>query len=107
LRSLRSPEGVEPRPGFYARVLERIEAQSARSIWSLVFDSSFGRRIAAASVALALALGFYLVTSERLQPPVSTVETVRGEDQPGLALTSAGAMDRDSILVNLVTYQEQ
>lgn len=35
LRSLRAPEEVEPKAGFYARVIERIESQGVASIWSL------------------------------------------------------------------------
>lgn len=67
MHELRAPAGEvpEPRPGFYARVMERIEAEGAVSIWNLFMESAFGRRIAVASVALALVLGVYLVSSER------------------------------------------
>ncbi len=113
LRELRTPAAVEaePRSGFYARVMERIEAQGAVSIWNVFFESPFGRRIAAASIALALLLGTYLVTSERFPEAArdngQAVQMVAGEDQPGMVLTPEGAPDRDSVLVNLVTYQEQ
>jgi hypothetical protein len=113
LRKLRTPdaEDPEPRPGFYARVMERIEAQGAASIWNLFFESPFGRRLAAASMALALLFGIYLFTSERLMEPArgggQAVEAIAGEDQPGMVLTQEGTPDRDSVLVNLVTYQEQ
>lgn len=104
VRELRAPAEVEPRAGFYARVMERIEAQGAGSIWNLFFESAFGRRIAVASMALALLLGIYLVSSERgLNEPLS----IAGEDQPGLVMTQAGTPDRDAVLVNLVTYREQ
>ena len=110
LRKLRTPE-VEPRAGFYARVLERIESQGPRSIWTLFFESPFGRRIAFASMALALLLGIYLVTSEQGMEPFSAasepVQMIIGEDQPGLVLTNQGTPDRDSVLMNLATYQEQ
>ena len=112
LRNLRTPPAVDvdPRPGFYARVMERIEAQGAGSIWNLFFESPFGRRIAAASMALALLLGIYLVTSERFTEArhiSEPTQLIAGEDAPGMVLTSDGAPDRDSVLVNLVTYQEQ
>ena len=101
---------VEPRPGFYARVRERIEAQGATSIWNVFSDSPFGRRIAVASMTLAIALGVYLVTSEQMAEQVSvtnpTVQFVPGEDQPG-TLNGSGLPDRASVLVNLVTYREQ
>ena len=96
IRGLRAPADTEPRPGFYARVMERIEAQGAASIWSLFFDSQLGRGLALASMTLALCLGMYLVSSEKTAPP---------EAQAGTIL--AGAPDRDAVLVNLVTYREQ
>jgi predicted anti-sigma-YlaC factor YlaD len=99
LRSLRLPEEAEPRAGFYARVIERIESQGAASIWSLFFESPVGRGLAMASMVLALSLGVYLLSSERYEPP-----------QPGLPDSGAiltGAPDRDAVLVNLVTYREQ
>src|SRR5579862_7719508 len=67
IRELRAPEGfvAELRPGFYARVMERIEAEGPISIWNLFIESAFGRRIAVASLALALLIGVYVVTSER------------------------------------------
>ncbi len=67
LRQLKPPADfdAETRPGFYARVMERIEAQGPISIWNLFMESAFGRRIAVASFALALLLGVYLVSSEQ------------------------------------------
>src|SRR5271166_1475455 len=44
LRSLRTPREIEPPAGFYARVMERIEAQPA-SIWSAFLDPKFGFRL--------------------------------------------------------------
>src|SRR5262249_29585883 len=98
LRELKAD--IEPQAGFYARVMERIESQGALSIWSVFFDSPFGRRIAVASMALALILGLYLVTSEEMgDHSISVAGTVVGEDQPGLVLTAVGMPDRDSVLV--------
>jgi hypothetical protein len=113
LRNLRQVEQVEPRPGFYARVMECIEAQRPVSIWNVFSDSPFGRRIAVASMALALAIGAYMFTAEQTTPalaphPIEFVSgTLPGEDQPGLDLTKSGAPDRAAVLVNLVTYREQ
>lgn len=118
LRELRAPDGAEPRPGFYARVMERIEAQSPVSIWNLFIESAFGRRIAVASLALALLLGVYVISSERAadQPISAGQQTlpafVVGEDAPGRVIgrMDQASMDKssnDDVLVNLVTYQEQ
>jgi hypothetical protein len=96
IRGLRAPEDSEPKPGFYARVMERIEAQGPVSIWSLFFDSQFARRLAVASMTVALGLGVYLVSVERAAP---------AEDRAPVII--AGAPDRDAVLFNLVTYREQ
>src|SRR5689334_15392747 len=73
-------ETVEPRPGFYARVLGRIEAQRPISVFTLFFDSLFGRRIAMASLALALLLGVYVVSSEQMEEPQIAGPQVAGID---------------------------
>ena len=96
IRGLRAHEDSEPKPGFYARVMERIEAQGSVSIWSLFFDSQFARRLAVASMTVALGLGVYLVSVERAAP---------AEDRAPVII--AGAPDRDAVLFNLVTYREQ
>jgi predicted anti-sigma-YlaC factor YlaD len=106
---------LEPRAGFYARVIERIEAQGPGSVWALFFDSLFARRIAMASLALALLLGVYVISSEQMaEPQAVTVEALPqavfsdnvfpDNAQPRLV---TGAPDQDAVLVNLVTYREQ
>ena len=71
VRRLKAPADVEPRAGFYARVLERIEAEGPVSIWNIFVESAFGKRIALASLALALLLSVYLVSSERTAEPIT------------------------------------
>jgi predicted anti-sigma-YlaC factor YlaD len=113
LRELKSD--AEPRPGFYARVMERIEAQRVTSIWNVFSDSPFGRRIAVASMALALLAGVYLVTAEQMSektlasaPAIEFLsDSGSSETQPAIVMTNSGRPDRDAVLVNLVTYREQ
>ena len=122
LRELRAPENfvAEPSAGFYARVMERIEAEGPISIWNLFIESAFGRRIAVASMALAILLGVYLVTSERsAQDPIFAGQqaqqqplVVVGEDGPARVITQmdqspAGQSSEDAVLADLVTYREQ
>lgn len=100
-RALRANDDtLGPRAGFYARVMERIEAQRPIDIWELFSDSAFARRIAMASVAMTVLFGFYLVSSERFAQPIAV------ESQPGMTL-AAGLPDKDTVLVDLVTYREQ
>ncbi|MDP9113593.1 MAG: hypothetical protein M3O20_07925 [Acidobacteriota bacterium] len=122
LRELRAPQSfvAEPRAGFYARVMERIEAEGPISIWNLFIESAFGRRIALASLALVILLGVYLVTSERsAEDPIIAGQQVQqqpvvvvGEDGPARILTQmdqsgAGQSSEDAVLADLVTYREQ
>ena len=122
LRELRAPEDfiAEPRAGFYARVMERIEAEGPISIWNLFIESAFGRRIAVASMALAILLGVYLVTSERsAEDPMVAGQQVQqqplvvvGEDGPAGVImqmdqSPAGQSSEDAVLADLVTYREQ
>ena len=118
-------EAIEPRPGFYARVLERIEAQRPVSVFTLFFDSMFARRIAMASLALALLLGVYVISSEQMAEPQIAGQTAGMDALPQAALVSdmpqdfpvlsddsqprlvRGTPDQDAVLVNLVTYREQ
>jgi predicted anti-sigma-YlaC factor YlaD len=109
-------EAVELRPGFYARVLERIEAQTPSSVFTLFFDSVFGRRLAMASLALALLLGVYVISSEEMAEPaafVSNLSSDLSQDLPGVfdgyAQTRlvTSVPDQNAVLMNLVTYREQ
>jgi anti-sigma factor RsiW len=108
LRVLRPVEDAEPRPGFYARVMDRLENQVDSSIWSIFLRPSFGRRIAIASAALVLLMGTYLVSTEPGERGVSTnpvVSTSRYVDEsvpPGDSLQQ----QRDAVLVNLASYPE-
>ena len=124
IRELRAPEdfAADLRPGFYARVMERIEAEGPISIWNLFIESAFGRRIAVASLALALLIGVYVVTSERsVEDSTVALESqqltpgqmmVAGEDAPAREITrvdesQTDQSSQDAVLANLVTYREQ
>ena len=101
---------AEPRPGFYARVMERIEKQTPASIWNILSESPFGQRIAVASLALALLAGVFLYTADRAPEQSAanpTLQFMPGEDQSAQVLTKSGLPDRDTVFVNLVTYREQ
>jgi len=122
LRSLASAPNIEPRAGFYARVMERIEAQPA-SIWSVFLDRKFGLRLAVASAALVALLGTYLVTSEPSGPELASTPAVVLTDTPRATAASTredaslhpadGQEDgprqqqqRDAVLVDLASYHQ-
>jgi hypothetical protein len=141
IRTLKAPhDGVdgfdpEPSPGFYARVMERIEAEGPISVWNLFIESAFGRRIAVASLALAMLLGVYLVSVERgdseqviaVRPQIQYVLPDDGVPSfvvPGVvpgavhSVVDLGPLssdfdeakqqaNQDAVLVDLATYREQ
>jgi hypothetical protein len=61
-RTLRVREEVDPAPGFYARVIQRIEERAKESMWAAFLLSPFAKRLTYASLALAVMLGTYVVT---------------------------------------------
>jgi len=125
LRSLGTEHGgvanVEPRAGFYARVVgkieERIEAQRG-SLWAPFLDRKFGFRLAVASAALIALLGTYLVTTEPSGPEFATAPAVVYTDPPRAAEASTQRnqaleqqqleqqQQRDAVLVDLASYHQ-
>jgi hypothetical protein len=120
LRSLRteqsSAQSIEPRAGFYARVIEQIEARiEARqaSIWAPFLDPKFGLRLAVASAVLVALLGTYLVTSEPSGPEFASSPAVILTDTPRATEASAQQQDtlqqqqqRNAVLVDLASYRQ-
>src|SRR5436305_2718733 len=97
LRSLRPTAGAEPAPGFYARVMERIESQRPLSIWNVFLEPAFGPRLALASALLAVIMGIFLVSGEPMTRPApmpiapeSVASAVADRDDPAPAFTGAG-----------------
>ncbi len=104
LRTLRAPEELEPAPGFYARVLQRIEETDIESFWAFFVDSRFSRRLALASLTIALALGSYVVSAERHEhPPVQNIVAFSGTHYDAPVIGSP-AEQRDAVLENLVEH---
>lgn len=119
LHALRPGKEVEQSAGFYARVLDRIEAQGRASIWSVLLEPAFGRRLAVACATLVVLLGTYFVASELSEPIVAVAPTVAATIpvSPDLSAPSSEnqAADRDSVqqqqqrdavLVNLASFHE-
>ncbi len=109
LAELKAPEDLCPRPGFYARVMDRIDTQRSKSIWSAFLEPLFGRRLAVASGVLMLVFGAALFV-----PALEFDEDFKIEAHPRVvtedftpSVVSGGSeRDKDAVLVNLVTYEE-
>lgn len=125
--ALRPAEEVEPAAGFYARVMDRIEAQRGNSIWSILLEPLFFRRLAYATAALLLLLTVTFATAGPDEPTVADLlaqpaqhqgETVAASEpapvpegtvqEPAvLDVTSASTGGgRDAVLHDLTVYSE-
>lgn len=115
LRALRPTEADEdefmPAPGFYARVMQRIDVQRPASIWNLFIEPRFFHRLALATFSLLLLLGATFVSSNYLQQeaPVqahSEPEMILAAPEP-TPVTSVGQTEgRDVMLRQLTVYSE-
>lgn len=109
LRALRAPAEVEARPGFYGRVMERIEAQTLTSFWSELLEGLFVRRLVYSSALLLVLLAGYVLTVGE------SIDTARGsapevilasEDETPPDFGMDQERDRAKVLVNLTSYSE-
>ena len=103
LRGWRAPAEMDPRPGFYARVWDRIEAQRPVSIWGLFTESVWGRSLAVASLSVALLMGGYVISSE----PAAEAARLSGDGFPVNApvLTAAVNSNPNAVFMDLVSYR--
>jgi anti-sigma factor RsiW len=106
-RVLRPAGSGEPAPGFYARVINRVETQTRPSVWSLFGDSLFARRLTYASATLLVLLGTVLMSSSSSGPVLMNApETIIANDDQYQPVSNNPERDRSTMLVQLATYEE-
>ncbi len=105
LRSLRAPEEMLPAPGFYARVLQRIEERAKHSIWSVLIYSPFAKPLVYASLTLALMLGSYVITQESRDGHLGGERMVAQQLHDAPLVMGSPAQQRDAVLANFVSHQ--
>jgi predicted anti-sigma-YlaC factor YlaD len=105
LKSLRSVEAVEPEPGFYARVMQRIEETAKDSIWAVFIYSPFGKRLAYASLTIAVMLGTYVVTEESQEVSIRSRNVVARNAHYDPPVFGTQAQQRDAVLANFASHQ--
>jgi hypothetical protein len=103
-RSLKSNEEVEPRAGFYARVMQRIEEKAKDSIWAVFVYSPFGKRLAFASLSVALLLGSYVVAQEKLDGHLMSDTVVSEQAHYDAPMDGDQAQQRDAVLQNFAAH---
>lgn len=107
------PKGVDidPRPGFYARVLDRIDSQRPTSIWALFSESLFGRRLATASLALVLVTAASIVGQESYSRDTESQAAFNLDPLYPSAGFPQAVMNANpnngSVLMSLVSYRGQ
>jgi hypothetical protein len=104
VRSLRAVADVAPAPGFYGRVMQRIEERAKDSIWAVFIYSPFGKRLAYASLTLALALGSYVITREVRDGHLLSERMVAQEVHYDAPVIGSQAQQRDAVLENFATH---
>lgn len=105
LRDLRAPELLDPAPGFYSRVLDRIEARSSNSLWGMILDPIFARRLMYASAALLLVFSSAAVTALNQRAVHEAVPFEIMADSSVLAPVGEDASrDREVVFSNLASY---
>ena len=112
LRTLKAPEVPDLSAGFYARVLQRVEAQGRPSFWTLFVDPVFGRRLVYATGSMFLLMASFLLAtsgndSELAQTPVEMM--ARPAVVPAAVRTSFGEdvqRDRDHFLATMASFSE-
>jgi hypothetical protein len=106
LKSLRAPEELDPSPGFYARVVQRIEERAKDSIWAVFIYSPFSKRLMYASLTIAVMLGTYVVTQEARDGHLLGGQAVVAQnthyDAP---VTGSESEQRDAVLENFAAHQ--
>jgi anti-sigma factor RsiW len=108
LHSLRVAEPVEPPPGFYARVADRIETERRPPFWAAFLQPAFARQLVFSSLVIVLLVGGYMVMGpqetaiqERTAPATVAFMEPDPETQE---LGKDRKADRAVTLVNLATF---
>jgi hypothetical protein len=105
MRSLRAGEEVEPSAGFYARVMQRIEERAKDSIWAVFIYSPFAKRLAYASLTIAIMLGTYVLAEETRDGHLHAGPVLAQRVPSALPMEGSQAEQRDAVLANFASYQ--
>ena len=101
LQALRTPDDAEPRPGFYARVMQRFdEARASSSVWAAFLEPLFAKRLALAAAALVVLFGTFWISTEPRDSGVLPAVTV----QTAVDLDNTTPQERDAVLAKLVSF---
>ena len=108
LRSIRPEDSHDPAPGFYARVMDRVESQRTPSIWAVFLQPVFGKRLVFACLFVVALLGSYMVSTEPQGTlSASSPEVLMATDPHPFEVSGANVeQNREKVLVALASYEE-
>lgn len=99
-------EDMEPAPGFYYRVMERVEAEQGESVWSLFLQPFVVRRFAFAALMWLLMLGSVAVLhDDTTSQSVQLADSILKQQPPEQIYVRLGPdlqQNRDSMLAVLI-----
>lgn len=104
-RGLRQEEELDAAPGFYARVMQRIEERARQSIWAVWVYSSVGKRLTFASFALAVVLGSYFIAQESRDGHLMAGTIVAQSLHYDPPVTGSQSEQRDAVLENFAVQR--
>ncbi len=104
--ALRVPDEAEPAPGFYARVLQRIEERAKDSMWGAFLYSPFSKRLMYVSLTIAVMLGSYVVMQETRDGHLLGNRPVIAENSHYDApVVGDESQQRDAVLANFAVHE--
>jgi hypothetical protein len=112
VKTLRVAEVPELSAGFYARVLDRVEAQGRPSFWNLLLDPVFGQRLMYATGAAFLLMASFLLATSGNQPqlaqtPVQMIAEPSNMPQPvPVSFGDDMQRDRERFLATMASFSE-
>lgn len=107
LQTLRASEELEPAPGFYARVLQRIEERAKETMWGAFLYSPFAKRLVYASLTIAVMLGTYVVAQEARDGHLGSEAAVAQTIHQDAPVFGDQSHQRDAVLENFAAHTEQ
>jgi hypothetical protein len=104
--SLRTPDEIEPAPGFYARVVQRIEECAKESMWGAFIYSPFAKRLVYGSLTVAVMLGTYVITQEARDGHLLGGQAVVAQNaRYDAPVTGSETEQRDAVLENFAAHE--
>jgi hypothetical protein len=104
LHAWRAAEEVEPAPGFYGRVMQRIEERAKESIWAAFVYSPFAKRLTYASLAATLLLGSYVISRETQDGHITSGPIIAQQFHRDAPVAGSLQQQRDAVLVNFLSH---